>query len=81
MGLKVKNIYDGYYLYIFMTIILFFLEIKTPKFIIDIIKESSNNPLILLIISIIILLNMKVGILVTLIYINILFNKNHIINQ
>ena len=50
MGLKVKNIYDGYYLYIFMTIILFFLEIKTPQFIIDIIKESSNNPLILLII-------------------------------
>ena len=73
MGLKVKNIYNGYCLYIFMIIILLFLEIRTPKILIDIIKDRNNNIYTLLLLSIIILLNMKIGILVSLIYIKILF--------
>jgi hypothetical protein len=76
MGLKVKNIYNGYCLYIFMIIILLFLEIRTPKILIDIIKDRNNNIYTLLLLSIIILLNMKIGILVSLIYIKILFQKN-----
>ena len=76
MGLKVKNIYNGYCLYIFIIIILLFLEIRTPKILIDIIKDRNNNIYTLLLLSIIILLNMKIGILVSLIYIKILFQKN-----
>jgi hypothetical protein len=59
-----------------MIIILLFLEIRTPKILIDIIKDRNNNIYTLLLLSIIILLNMKIGILVSLIYIKILFQKN-----
>jgi hypothetical protein len=72
MTLKVENIYKGINLYIFIALITLLIYIKKPlklkKFIID---KYINNVL-LLFISVTIWYNLKLGILLSVIYINLI---------
>jgi len=72
MTLKVENIYKGMNLYIFIALLTLLIYIKKPlklkKFIID---KYINNVL-LLFISVTIWYNLKLGILLSVIYINLI---------
>ena len=74
MGLKIQNIYEDIYLYIFIVLILLFLFFKRNR-IIGLLRNNYIKLYLVIIISIILNIRLKLGMLLSIIYIINIFNK------
>ena len=72
MTLKVENIYKDMNLYIFIVIIGLFMYIKKFKKIREFIKDKYINCTLLLFITVLIWCNLKLGIVISIIYLNLI---------
>lgn len=79
MGLKIQNIYEDIYLYIFIVLILLFLFFKRDR-IIGLLRNNYVKLYLVIIISIILNIRLKLGMLLSIIYIIIIFKENKVLN-
>ena len=79
MGLKIQNIYEDIYLYIFIVLILLFLFFKRNR-IIGLLRNNYIKLYLLIIISIILNIRLKLGMLLSIIYIINIFIENKVFN-
>ena len=75
MGLKIQNIYEDIYLYIFIVLILLFLFFKRNR-IIGLLRNNYIKLYLVIIISIILNIRLKLGMLLSIIYIINIFIEN-----
>ena len=79
MGLKIQNIYEDIYLYIFIVLILLFLFFKRNR-IIGLLRNNYIKLYLVIIISIILNIRLKLGMLLSIIYIINIFIENKVFN-
>jgi len=79
MGLKIQNVYEDIYLYIFIVLILLFLFFKRNR-IIGLLRNNYIKLYLVIIISIILNIRLKLGMLLSIIYIIIIFKENFVFN-
>lgn len=79
MGLKIQNIYEDIYLYIFIVLILLFLFFKRNR-IIGLLRNNYIKLYLVIIISIILNIRLKLGMLLSIIYIINIFIENKFFN-
>ena len=79
MGLKIQNIYEDIYLYIFIVLILLFLFFKRNR-IIGLLRNNYIKLYLVIIISIILNIRLKLGMLLSIIYIINIFIENKLFN-
>jgi len=75
MGLKIENIYKDIYLYISIVLILIFIHKYKIKAINDLLKKNWINIYIILILSFLLHLKLKIGIILCIIYLLLILNK------
>lgn len=75
MGLKIENIYEDIYLYISIVLILIFIHKYKIKAINDLLKKNWINIYIILILSFLLHLKLKIGIILCIIYLLLILNK------
>ena len=79
MGLKIQNIYEDIYLYIFIVLILLFMFFKRNR-IIGLLRNNYIKLYLVIIISIILNIRLKLGMLLSIIYIINIFIENKVFN-